>query len=83
MSFKSQYFELNEPFTSNYNILDNTSCSNKPINNISISIKDKNMLNSGSSSNPINNPSPPNTFPLAWTCYKKNNRYFCPMRGDK
>lgn len=26
---------------------------------------------------------PVNTFPLAWTCYKKNGKFFCPMRGDK
>mgnify|MGYP001187947885 CR=1 FL=1 len=24
-----------------------------------------------------------NNFPLAWTCYKKNGKYICPMRGDK
>ena len=26
---------------------------------------------------------PPNTFPLAWTCYEKNGQWICPMRGDK
>jgi len=26
---------------------------------------------------------PPNTFPLAWTCYEKNGAWVCPLRGDK
>ena len=69
MSFKSQYLEFKESFSDNYNLAHNNN---------------KNRNTTDSESPQIENNKPTyNPFPMAWTCYKKNNKYICPMRGDK
>ena len=74
MSFKSQYYSLDENFN-NYNIITDD---NKP--NIEYYVSEKKHTNTIGNSN---KKGPVNTFPLGWTCYKKDNRWVCPMRGDK
>ena len=73
MSFKSQYYNLNENFD-NFDINED----NKKAN-IQYSVYEKPYDNKSIKKNKP----PVNTFPLAWTCYKKDNRWICPMRGDK
>ena len=72
MSFKSQYYNLNENFD-NFDInIDNKKT------NIQYSVYEKPYDNKS-----IKKETSVNTFPLAWTCYKKDNKWICPMRGDK
>ena len=68
MSFKSEFMQINEGFE-DYTLLDRN-------NKISYYVTEK-KNNTATKNSKVNN------FPMAWTCYKKNNRYICPMRGDK
>lgn len=74
MSFKSQFYSLDEN-VGNYNIITND---NKPNIEYFIAPKPNNIELKKSKK-----PKVVNTFPLGWTCYKKDNRWICPMRGDK
>ena len=64
------YYEINENDTGDYTLLKNTASSNTTIK------KPKNVQSKKSSQKV-------NTFPMAWTCYKKDGKFVCPMRGDK
>jgi len=75
MSFKPQYYSLDENFK-NYNIITDD---NKPNIEYYVAEKPQNNNNIQKSKKPTF----VNTFPLGWTCYKKDNRWICPMRGDK
>ena len=67
----SMYYEINENDTGDYTLLKNTASSKNP------TIKNPKNVQSKKSSQKVN------TFPMAWTCYKKDGKFVCPMRGDK
>jgi hypothetical protein len=47
-------------------------------------VKHQNHINNKKKINNVtNNNMPTNNFPLSWTCYESNNKWICPMRGDK
>tara|TARA_Y100000991_G_scaffold214778_1_gene203321 strand:+ start:1021 stop:1320 length:300 start_codon:yes stop_codon:yes gene_type:complete len=54
---------------------------NKKLNNQLIQVNKNNQLNQ-KFTKLTNKEEPVNTFPLAWTCYKSNDKWICPMRGD-
>ena len=68
----SQYYEINENDTGDYSLLNNTNTAKKS----SVKIQ-KNTKDTNKKSQKVN------TFPMAWTCYKKDGKFICPMRGDK
>ena len=65
----SQYYEINENDTGDYTLLNNINKAKKS--------SSKNPKNTNKKSQKVN------TFPMAWTCYKKDGKFICPMRGDK
>ena len=64
------YYEINDNDTGDYTLLKDT----VPSKNHS---KKKPKMAQSKQSQQVNN------FPMAWTCYKKNGKFICPMRGDK
>ena len=66
----SNYYEINENDTGDYSLLNNTNVPKK-------SVKNQKTKNMNRKSQKVN------TFPMAWTCYKKDGKFICPMRGDK
>lgn len=88
---QQNYFQISSDYGYNkrdFTLLENFETNYSKINEIEVKknkydcLKCPQNISNKKKTNIITNDNVSNNFPLAWTCYKSNNKWICPMRGD-